>query len=115
MLAMDLTKYDWKHLSRNEINNIIYLCFKYSFKIESPSNNEIQEVLLEVVDDTSCQSIIKAMFKFIQQNHSHTLSPIRGDQEDHVRFIITEFLKLPDELREDLGVDGDAEEFVLKH
>ena len=102
-------------LTNNEVNNIIYLLMKYTFNISNPNNQDIHLAMLELVDDPGMDKIIDQMFSFMGTYHPKSLDFDIERQVDHAQLVLNEFLRQPQNLRNDLGRDTDAEEFITKH
>ena len=100
-------------LTRNEINNIIYLALKHTFGMK-PKNTDIYKILLEVIDDPSIERIIDNTFNFVAEKYPDRVD---GDsrQLEHFRLVISEFLKLPVKSRNSLGIDATADDLITKH
>jgi hypothetical protein len=102
-------------LTRNEINNIIYLALKHTFGLK-PENLEIYKILMEVVDDPTIERIIDSTFDFVAKNYSDRVDGNNRDKQlKHFRLVINEFLKLPIESRNSLGKDANSDDLITKH
>lgn len=108
-------------LTQNEINNLIYSLIKFGFKkirkeLDSPPNSLIHDIMLEVNNDITINHIIEKTILIIINKYKIRLRPIQiVGLKEHMIIIADIFMKEPYELRNDLGDDKYAEEFITKH
>lgn len=117
-MLMEITRMT---LTENEINNLIYTLIKFGFRkiceeLRNPPNILIKEIMIEVLDDPTVDNIIDKTMVVVMTKYNITLSDkdllgLKG----HMELISNLFMAEPYELRADLGLDRDAEEFVTKH
>lgn len=107
--------------TQNEINNIVYVCLKYTFGrrisgLDNPPNSDIYSILLEIGDNTETDNIAKVITGYVVSKFIDYIDNTDASKyEQFMHFIIDEFNQLPDEIRNDLGEDTNAEEFITKH
>jgi len=111
-------------LSKNEINNLIYMFLRYGFKFDGryhdePNNEEIAHVIVAVGSQVSRARLIDETVKFVIKKHGLDYLKQYGvslsDVITQLGTIYNEFLMLPYSLRNDLGEDVDANEFLDKN
>ena len=105
--------------TQNELNNIVYICLKYAFGrkiscLDNPPNSDIYMIVLEIGDDTELENITKQITKFVKMKFLEETDDL-SDYERFIHFLIDEFNQLPEKIKNDLGDDVDAEEFITKH
>ena len=112
-------------LSKNELNNLIYMMLRYGFKFDGhyhpePENQEIAAIMIAVGSPASKQKLIDETVKFVVEHynldyltthHRTNLAEVKIGLDR----IYNEFLMLPRSLRNDLGEDVDANEFLDKN
>jgi len=107
--------------TQNELNNIVYLCLKYTFghtvvEFKEPDNSDIKNIMLEIDDNHDTQNIIDALLVFvIDKVGVSRLHGRRYEYEHHMRYVINNFNEQSYELRNSLGKDSDSEDFITKH
>ncbi len=108
---------DTKYItSSNEINNIIYLLLKYNYRINTPDNKDITEMVLVVLDDPSVDRIIDEVYKYVKVKYPHEIDMKNFERQmRHTRFLIEEFMKMPESARTDLGADAENGDCLIKH
>lgn len=109
-------------MTSNEINNLIYLVIKYGFgimcpQIKDPPNELIKDIMLEIHNgDASVDTIVNDTMRLVSDMYSVILSDIDFKKlKIHCMDIADIFMQQPFEIRDDLGVDTSAEEFITKH
>ena len=111
-------------LSKNEINNIIYMFLRYAFRFNGkdhaePDNVDIAEIMILVGSEVSKRKLITETVKFVQDKYDLSHLQACGKSIEDVRanmeVIYNEFLMLPDNLRNNLGEDTDANDFLDKN
>jgi hypothetical protein len=112
-------------MTKNEINNLIYMFLRYAFMFDGrwhaePDNSEIAEIMIAIGSDVSKQTLIDETVKLVEAKHElnylqkyyyKTIDDVRVSMET----IYNEFLMLPDKLRNDLGEDTGANDFLEKN
>lgn len=107
--------------SQNELNNIVYLCLKYTFghtiaEFSAPSNADIKFLMIELDDNQATQNIIDTLLTFvIEKVGEQRLHGRRYEYEHHMRYVINNFNSQSYELRNDLGEDSNSEDFITRH
>lgn len=108
-------------LTENEINNLIYSFIKFGFRkirkqLNNPPNILIKEIMLGVMNDPTVDNIInRTMAVVIDEYHIPFTSVQKKGIKEHLSLIARMFMAEPFELRNDLGDDDGADEFVTKH
>lgn len=102
--------------TNNEINNLIYMFLKYSMRFDDPNNSDIATIMLGIEEATDKDEIINKTIEFVKNKYGEAVVGIDTFHiERHMQYIYNEFFELPFNLRDDLGEDKNAEEFVVKH
>jgi hypothetical protein len=99
--------------TRNEVNNLIYMLLKYSFRFDEVNNKDIAAILEIVNEESPDADVLSATFSYVKEKYGDR---IVGDEEvtqEHMWYVRQEFFNLPFNLRNDLGRDNDAEEFIV--
>jgi len=111
-------------MNRNEVNNLIYMFLRYGFKFDGeyhaePENREIAEIMTTVGEPASRLKLIDETVKFVINNHGlEYLEKYNTNLSEVITklgTIYNEFLMLPYNLRNDLGEDVDANDFLDKN
>lgn len=103
-------------MTEKEINNIVYLAMKYAFRVEDIQNNKIHEAVMDLVDSSNQEEIVEALYNYMYEEFPDSVDKKNPDKQKwHINFIIQEFQKLPEDLRNDLGQDENSEDFITKH
>jgi hypothetical protein len=107
--------------TQNELNNIIFLCLKYTFGktykyFKEPRNSDINLIMLVTYNDQTSDNIIDAILSFVIEKVSpnRLIGEIDG-YKHYMRCIINKFNKQSYSLRNDLGNDVDDEDLITKH
>ncbi len=111
------------YYTQNELNNVVYMCLKYTFgnsidKFCHPDNDDIKKVMLEVHNNQTAENIIDTILLFVIEGEGVVPNELDGEIEwykNHMRYIINTFNKQSYEMRNDLGEDAEADEFITKH
>jgi len=98
-------------MTDNEVNNLVYLFLKYGFKIKQPKNADINMVMINVGDDRSIDNIINQTLIFMSTLYG-TLQDSQDGLEKYLRYLYAEFKDFEPEVRNGLGSDTNAPEFV---
>ena len=112
---------NYTEFTKNELNNVVYLCLKYTFGkslpcLDNPSNSDIYNILLEIHDDTDVDSIIEHVILYVKEKFNMKFNEKQVIKyRNHMWNTIRYFMKEPEDLRNDLGDDRDVEEFITKH
>ncbi len=108
--------------SKNELNNIVYGCLRYIWSkpirdLAEPENEFIHKILLCINEDPDLDNIVDQIVEAIYHRYGGYLLGINIDKMKHIMrtFILDFKTNLPNEIRESLGEDKDAEAFITKH
>lgn len=107
--------------NKNELNNLIFLCLKYTFgrqvpELKEPLNQDIKTLIFELNEDPTPANIIDRIMDFVVERFG--LDRLDGDLDGyrrHMRSTIKEFINQPYNLRNDLGDDSDADDLITHH
>lgn len=108
-------------MTDNEVNNLIYSLIKFGFRninqaLNSPPNSVIKDIMLSVTDDPSVDNIIEVTFNTVVREYNIQLPQKHVDGvKEHMSVVARLFMAEPFHLRDDLGEDKDADEFITKH
>ena len=98
-------------MTENEVNNLIYLFMKYGFKIDKPKNSDIYAIMINVGDDQSIDNIIDQTIDFVETHHG-SQGDDRTSLKKYLDYLYREFKDFEPEIRNGLGSDTNAPEFV---
>jgi hypothetical protein len=104
------------HFTQNEINNILFLALKYTFRLNPPENHDIMSIIHDLQDKPTISHIIDMTFIYVAQHYPDAIDTVDKDgQLEHFRLVVREFMKLDPEIRNDLGEDDKNEESKTFH
>jgi hypothetical protein len=112
-------------MTKNEINNLIYMFLRYAFMFDGRwhqevDNQEIAEIMISVGSDVTQKRLVDETVKFVVAHHDlgYLLKYYHKTVEDVIvvmNTIYNDFLMLPDRLKNDLGEDTGANDFLDKN
>lgn len=107
------------NITQNELNNIVYLCLKYTFgayvpRFMNPTNADIKHIMLDVFNNVTSERIIDAIICFVIDTTGFDADSDKKYRK-YMEFIITKFMKQAFEVRNDLGEDSNDEDIITKH
>lgn len=109
-------------LTNNEANNLIYAIIKYGFgniipSVKNPPNHLIKDVMLELSsEDINVSSVVNTTLRVVETKFDISVSDTDFERLKKYCFNISAaVMKQPFELRNDLGVDAESDDFVTKH
>jgi len=121
MMSVESYKSPSVKITDNEINNLIFSLIKFGFRkikeeLNSPPNNIIKEIMLNVSDNSAIDNIIDKTLSTIVHEYGICLSTTQKDGVNHhMKLIAKLFMAESFELRNDLGEDKDSDIFITKH
>jgi len=99
----------------NELNNLIYVFLKYTFKFEEPRNSDIATIMKAIGNNRDRSNVIQEAVKYVGVRYGRDKLGNLTEMLKHMNFIFGEFFSLPDNLRNDLGEDKEAHEFIVQN
>ena len=100
-------------LNDDELNNLIYVFLKYTFKFESPDNSDIAAIMKVVGNNRDRSVIIQETSRYVSVRYGRQRLGDLGEMLKHMNFVFDEFPNLPHSLRNSLGEDAD--DFMVKN
>jgi len=107
--------------TENELNNVVFLCLKYTFgkeipELKDPLNQDIKTLIFELHEDPTPANIIDRIIEFVVGKFgSDRISDRKSGYKRHMQATIDEFLNQPYDLRNDLGDDSNSEDLITRH
>ena len=111
-------------LSKNEINNMLYMFLRFGYKFNSefhsePINSDIMKIMKLVGPEPSKEKLISETVKFVKIMYDLTHLEHYGLTpelvEKNLEKLYNQFFMLPDSLRDNLGDDAESHEFLDKN
>jgi len=105
----------------NELNNLIFLCLKYTFgkqlsELKEPLNQDIKTLIFELNEEPTPANIIDKIIAFVVERFGHDrLGDDLSGYKRHMGAIIKDFLNQPYDLRNDLGDDSESDDLITHH
>ena len=97
----------------NELNSLIYVFLKYTFKFKDPDNNDIITIMQAIGNNRERDNIIQETAKYISVRYGRQKLGDLTEMLKHMNFVVDEFPGLPHYVRNNLGEDQDA--FMVKN
>ena len=119
-----MAKFCAASMTKNEVNNLIYMFLRYGFRFTGeyhaePENQDIAEIMVAIGSPPSRSRLIDETIKFVVEKHGldylERYGTTLSDVITQLGTIYNEFLMLPYSLRNDLGEDVDANDFLDKN
>jgi len=100
-------------LNDNELNNLIYVFLKYTFKFDSPDNSDIAAIMKVVGNNRDRSVIIQETSKYVSVRYGRKRLGDLVEMLKHMNLVLDIFPDLPHFLRNSLGEDAD--DFMVKN
>lgn len=106
-------------MTQNEINNLLFLVLKYTFRLDPPKHVDIVAIICNLqqgLSNITISHIIDRTFTYVAEHYPDAVDARNGDRQlEHSRWVVREFFKLDSTVRNDLGQDKDEQESITFH
>lgn len=103
--------------TQNEINNLLFLALKYTFRLDPPKSEDITAIMFSLQKGPTISHIIDRTFIYVAERYPDAIDTGNQDSQlEHFRWVVREFFKLDPKIRNDLGEDDkDGRESTTFH